>query len=138
NNPGGDGDGSEARALTSGANPVAVGDLSGNQNEKLRIRGTLWSGLELLCSPKYRLNLGYESSIVHDKFLREEGNWTLNQAYVPSIANENRARYENKLLENTLTFKQAFGQHQINLIVGQTFQQEDYEQIWGTKRNLLE
>lgn len=41
-------------------------------------------------------------------------------------------------MENTLSFDKTFDKHIFNIVVGQTFQQEDYAQIWGTKRNLLE
>src|SRR5690606_32763754 len=87
NNPGGYGYGSESRARTFGTNPVAIADLEDRTNENLRIRGNLWSELQLLPSLKYRLNLGYETSSDHYKYLRKEGNWSLNQAYDPSIAN---------------------------------------------------
>jgi TonB-linked SusC/RagA family outer membrane protein len=138
NNPGGYGYGDEARARTFATNPIALADLNDRINENFRVRGNLWSELQFLPSLKYRLNLGYETSNDHHTFLRKEGNWTLNQPFDPSIAHENRARYENKLVENTLSYDQKFDKHAINIVVGQTFQQEDYAQIWGTKRNILE
>nr|WKN34501.1 TonB-dependent receptor [Tunicatimonas sp. TK19036] len=138
NNPGGYGYGDEARARTFATNPVAIADLEDRTNENFRVRGNLWSELKILPFLNYRLNLGYETSSDHYTYLRKEGNWTLNQAYDPAIANENRARYENKLVENTLSFNKTFDSHVVNVVVGQTFQKEDYAQIWGTKRNILE
>jgi TonB-linked SusC/RagA family outer membrane protein len=41
-------------------------------------------------------------------------------------------------LENTLSFNKTFGKHAINAVVGQTYQRDDYAQIWGTKRNILQ
>ena len=138
NNPGGYGYGDEARARTFATNPVAIADLNDQTNENFRVRGNLWSELQILASLNYRLNLGYETSNDHFTSLRKEGNWTLNQAYDPAIANENRARYENKLIENTLSFNKTFDNHKVNAVIGQTFQREDYAQIWGIKRNILE
>ncbi|HYG38944.1 MAG TPA: TonB-dependent receptor [Cytophagales bacterium] len=138
NNPGGYGYGHEAKARTFGTNPIAIADLEDRTNENLRLRGNLWSEIKPFSWLTYRLNLGYETSADHYSYLRKQGNWTLNQEFVPSIANENRARFESKLVENTLTFKKTFNKHYFNLVVGQTFQQDNYAQIWGEKRDLLE
>src|SRR5699024_9414548 len=86
----------------------------------------------------YRLNLGYETSNDHYAYHRKEGSWTLNQPYTPPILNENRARFERILIENTLTFeKDLTEKHSLKVLVGQTFQRDHYSQIWGTKRNIL-
>jgi TonB-dependent starch-binding outer membrane protein SusC len=136
-NPGGYGYGSESRARTFGTNPVAIANLEDRTNENFRIRGNIWSELKLRPWLKYRLNLGYETSFDNYKYLRKEGNWTLNQAYDPGIYNENRARFQSALVENTLTFNKVFGKHTVNLVAGQSYQHDTYGQIWGTKRNAL-
>lgn len=136
--PGGYGYGDEKRARTFGTNPVAIADLMDNTNENFRVRGNFWAELQLFPFLKYRLNLGYETSNDHHTHLRKEGNWTLNQAYDPAIANENRARYQSGLVENTLSFSKDFDKHSLNVVVGQTYQRIDYGQIWGTKRNILQ
>ncbi|WP_242691461.1 SusC/RagA family TonB-linked outer membrane protein [Desertivirga arenae] len=136
-NPGGYGYGSESRARTFGTNPVAIADLEDRTNENLRIRGNIWSELGILKSLKYRLNVGYETSNDHYNYLRKKGNWTLNQPADPTIVNENRAGSSNALIENTLTFNKQFQKHKVTLLAGQTYQNQKYQQIWGTKRNLV-
>lgn len=136
-NPGGYGYGNEAKARTFGTNPVAIADLEDRTNENFRVRGNLWAELKLFSFLKYRLNLGYETSNDNFKYFRKEGNWTLNQAYDPAIAGENRARFETSIVENTLTFNRTFGKHTINAVAGQTYQRDKYERISGTKRNIL-
>ncbi len=136
-NPGGFGYGSESKARTFGTNPVAIAALEDRTNENLRVRGNVWGEIQFLPFLKYRLNLGYETSNDHYDYLRKEGNWTLNQAYDPAILNENRARFQSSLIENTLAFTEQFGRHSINAVVGQTYQHDEYAQIWGTKRNVL-
>ncbi|WP_129714149.1 TonB-dependent receptor [Pedobacter sp. SYP-B3415] len=136
-NPGGYGYGDEQRARTFGTNPLAIADLEDRSLENLRLRGNIFGELQILKSLKYRLNLGYETSRDHYKYLKKDGFWTLNQAFDPAIANENRAESATKLIENTLTFTENFGKHSINVIAGQSYQQDSYAQIWGTKRNLL-
>lgn len=136
-NPGGYGYGDEARARTFGTNPVAIADLEDRTNENLRIRGNIFSELQLLPSLKYRLSLGYETSRDHYSYLRKPGNWTLNQAYDPAIINENRGESSTILIENTLSFNKDFGKHKVSAIAGQSYQKDKYAQIWGTKRNVL-
>ncbi|MFD1818059.1 SusC/RagA family TonB-linked outer membrane protein [Pseudarcicella hirudinis] len=136
-NPGGYGYGDEAKARTFGTNPVAIADLEDRTNENLRIRGNLFSELQFLPYLKYRLNLGYETSSDHYSYLRKQGNWTLNQAFDPAIANENRATSSTQLIENTLSFNKVFKKHSLNIVAGQSYQKDEYAQINGTKRNLL-
>lgn len=136
-NPGGFGYGHDGRARTFGTNPVALANLEDRTQQNLRIRGNLWSELKFTPWLKYRFNLGIDASNDHYKYLRKEGNWTLNQPYDPAIANENMARSISKQIDNTLTFNKDFGAHKVNLVVGQTYQSDRYEQIWGTKRNML-
>ncbi|EDM34029.1 putative outer membrane protein [Pedobacter sp. BAL39] len=136
-NPGGYGYGDEGRARTFGSNPVAIADLDDRTNENLRIRGNLFSELQFLPSLKYRISLGYETSRDHFTYLRKEGNWTLNQAYDPAIFNENRGESSTALIENTLSFTETFGKHNINVLAGQSYQRDNYAQIWGRKRNIL-
>ncbi|WP_316825412.1 TonB-dependent receptor [Pedobacter miscanthi] len=135
-NPGGYGYGDEARARTFGTNPVAIADLEDRTNENLRIRGNLFSELQLLPSLNYRISLGYETSRDHYSYLRKPGNWTLNQPPDPSIINENRAESSTILVENTLTFKKDFGKHKLTVLAGNSYQRDKYAQIWGTKRNV--
>lgn len=136
-NPGGYGYGNERRARTFGSNPVAIADLDDSYNENLRIRGNVWSELKPVDFLKYRFNLGYETSSDHYAHLRKQGNWSLNQEFQPSIADENRARFQSILVENTLTFNKEFDKHVVNAVIGQTYQRDLYAQISGMKRNLV-
>ncbi|RYZ96347.1 MAG: SusC/RagA family TonB-linked outer membrane protein, partial [Sphingobacteriaceae bacterium] len=136
-NPGGYGYGNEAKARTFATNPVAIADLEDRYNENTRIRGNLFGELQFTPWLKYRLNFGIDNSSDHYKYFRKQGNWTLNQAFDPAIANENRAESINTLIENTLSFNKTFGKHVINAVAGQSYQRYNYAQIWGTKRNIL-
>lgn len=136
NNPGGYGYGNEARARTFGTNPVALADLNDRTNQNFRVRGNLWSEINPFEFLKYRVNLGYNTSADHYQFLRKEGNWTLNQPFDPATAIENRAQSSTLLVENTLTFDKAFGEHNFNVLLGQTYQKDKYARMEGTKRNL--
>ncbi|TRW24763.1 TonB-dependent receptor [Flavobacterium zepuense] len=136
-NPGGYGYGEQGVANTFAANPVAIANLIDQKIENFRIRGNFWAELQPWKALKYRFNFGYESSFDHFVYLRKVGNWTLNQPIDPSLTNQNRAQSQTKLFENTLTFTQDFGKHNITLLAGTTYQKDTYEQQNGQKRNLL-
>ena len=136
-NPGGYGYGKADVASTFGTNPLALADFLDTTNENFRIRGNIWSELKFTSWLKYRFNFGYETSFDSYNFIRKLGNWTLNQPFEQSFINQNKGRSETQLFENTLTFKKEFGKHNLTALVGQTFQRDNYNQISGTKRNLL-
>jgi TonB-linked SusC/RagA family outer membrane protein len=136
-NPGGYGYGQQGVADTFGTNPVAFADLITQNVENFRVRGNIWAELQPWEFLKYRFNAAYEGSFDYFKYLRKEGNWTLNQAYDPAIMNQNRARYDNTLLEHTLTFTKEFGKHSVTAVAGTTYQKALYQQINGGKRNLV-
>jgi TonB-linked SusC/RagA family outer membrane protein len=138
--PGGFGYGDEGKARTFGVNPIARETLEETTNENVRLRGNLYGEAEILKSNvlKYRINVGFEASSEHYKYIRKVGNWTLNQPYDPSATNENRGQFLSNLVENTLHFNKDFGKHHVDAVAGTTFQRTTYEQIWGTSRNLVE
>ena len=136
-NPGGYGYGKQGVADTFGTNPLAIAEFANTTNENFRIRGNVWSELKFTPWLKYRFNFGYETSFDSYNFMRKIGNWSLNQPVEKSFINQNKGRSETLLYENTLTFKKEFGKHNITALVGQTFQKDNYNQINGTKRNLV-
>ncbi|MDD7886282.1 TonB-dependent receptor [Flavivirga sp. 57AJ16] len=136
NNPGGYGYGEQGVANTFGTNPVAINNLIDVRNNNFRIRGNFWAEINPISSLKYRLNVGYETSFDNRTELRKAGSWTLNQPIALPYYNENRARSQSKLIENTLSFDKEFGKHEVKLLVGQTYQSGDYAQINGSKTNI--
>lgn len=137
-NPGGYGYGRQGVAEVFGANPLALADLANAKNENFRIRGNLWSELKFTPWLQYRFNFGYETSFDSYNLLRKTGNWKLNQPLERSFANQNKGRSETTLFENTLTFKKEFGKHDLTILAGQTYQEDNYNRIYGTKRNLVQ
>jgi len=136
-NPSGYGYGDGAADVTFGTNPVAKEDLARTTNGNLRIRGNAFMELEFSKMLKYRFNLGVETSSDQRRYLRKEGNWTYNDAYAPSSLNKNMAMYRSLTYDNTLEFNKKFGLHDIGAVVGTSFMNISYEQLWGTKSEVL-
>lgn len=135
--PGGYGYGDEAKARTFATNPVAIQNLVNNKSANTRIRGNVYLEAKLFSFLTYKLNGGYETSFDSYKSLRKSGSWTLNQPVDSSSYYENKAQYQSKLIENTLSFDKTFGKHHIDGVVGTSYQQESYEQINGSNKYLV-
>lgn len=134
---GGYGYGDGSRDVTFGTNPFAREDFEDTKNSNLRVRGNLFTELELLDALKYRFNLGFDFSDDKHTYLRKEGYWTYNQPYDPSSLNKNQAQYQGLVFDNTLEYNKKFGKHDISSILGISYQTSTYEQIWGTKNDVL-
>ncbi len=137
NNFGGYGYGNEASARTFGSNPIASEDLMYNSDENLRIRGNVYSTLDLIDGLQFKTNIGIETSMDNHKWLRKEGNWTLNQPFDPSTRYENKAKFVTSLIENTFSYKKVIGKHDINAVAGNSYQNIYYERIAAEKKNLV-
>lgn len=134
---GGYGYGDGSRDVTFGTNPFAKEDFEDTKNSNLRVRGNLFTELELLKALKYRFNLGFDFSNDKHSYLRKEGYWTYNQPYDPSSLNKNQAQYQGLVFDNTLEYNKKFGKHDISSVFGLSYQTSTYEQIWGTKNDVL-
>ncbi|WP_101690448.1 SusC/RagA family TonB-linked outer membrane protein [Dysgonomonas massiliensis] len=137
NNSGGYGFGNGSRDVTFGVNPFARENFEDTRNSNLRVRGNAYTELEVLKMFKYRFNFGFNYSNDKHKYLRKEGYWTYNQPYDPSNLNRSQAQYRGFVFDNTLEFNKQFGKHSTNFVVGTSYQTTNYEQIWGTKNNVL-
>ncbi|WP_291860643.1 TonB-dependent receptor [Marinilabilia sp.] len=136
-NPGGYGYGDGSRDVTFGTNPVAKEDLTKTTNQNVRVRGNAFTELEFFENLKYKFNFGFETSFDEHKYLRKEGNWSFNQPWDPSSLNKNKASFTSLVYDNTLEYNNEFGKHSIGAVIGSSFMDISYEQLWGTKNDLL-
>ena len=134
---GGYGYGDGNRDVTFGTNPFAKEDFEDTKNTNLRVRGNLFTELELMNVLKYRFNLGFNFSNDAHSFLRKEGFWTHNQPYDPSSLNKNQAQYQGLIFDNTLEYNQSFGRSDFSAVLGTSYFSSTYEQVWGTKNDVL-
>src|SRR5690606_7854064 len=103
----------------------------------IRTRGNLFAEMEAYQSLKYRFNFGFNLSNDRHLSLRKEGYWTHNQPYDPSSLNKNQAQYQGLVFDNTLEYNKSFDRHTVSAIAGVSYQTSTYEQIWGTKNDVL-
>src|SRR5690606_25044449 len=117
--------------------PIAKEDLTNTKNRNLRFRGNIYSELDFLKMIKYKFNFGFDFSNDNHEYLRKYGSWSLNQPEDPSSLNRNQAQYRGLTFDNTLEFTKAFDKHNINVLLGTSYLNNNYEQLWGTKSEVM-
>ena len=127
----------------SAMNPLLVNELMTRQTVVDRFVGTGSADVDLLKMlgiESKNLNLSYSTTSANDK--------TWIPAWIQSnrvyLAKENERltkahrKYTDALIENTLTYDGMIGLHHINLVVGQTYEEENTATLTGEGVNLNE
>ena len=133
----------------SAMNPLLINNLLSQKTTVDRFVGTGSADVDLLkmlgieCKNHqltYKINLSYSATHANDK------TWT--PAWIQSnrvyLAKENERltkghrKYTDALIENTLTYDGTIGLHHVNLVVGQTYEEENTATLTGEGVNLSE
>jgi TonB-linked SusC/RagA family outer membrane protein len=128
--PGGYGIGTN-NAITFGTNPLALQDLLNDTGTSNRVLGNVYGEVQILNSLRYRLNLGLEYHGFHDQQRRKYGVWRRNDVLNPSYFAEDQGNELFTQAENTLTFDQSFGQHNLTVVGGYSRQRRQNEYTGG-------
>ena len=135
-NPEGWGIGS-VNAPTYAWNPVAILNLSHQDNNFSKVVGNAYLNVELTDWISYKFNAGLEASFDHIKYVREDGVWSFNAAVFPSFVDEYRSTYLSKLFEHTININKDFGDHTINAVFGIS-QQSNQREFTSARRSELQ
>lgn len=128
--PGGFGYG-DNNASTFGTNPIALQKLLRNTRTNNRLQGNVYGELDIFKFLRYRLNLGAELLMYHDREMRQFGLWRQNDPLNPSYYGENQGNNFFTMVENTLTFDKSFGQNNFTAVAGYSEQHQRNEYTRG-------
>lgn len=132
----------------SASNPLLVNNLLQRNTMVDRFVGTGSADVDLLkmfgAKSKnhhlnYKLNLSYSKTHAKDKTFISA--WIQSNRVYLDKSNERLTKgsrdYSDALIENTLTYDGTFGKHNLNLVVGQTFEEEHTDLLtgWGIEMN---
>jgi TonB-linked SusC/RagA family outer membrane protein len=111
-------------------NPVAVQEMTNRKYTLFKTFGNIFTELELLKGLKYRLSVGGDYTNYEYNFF-DPSTVGAYRAAAPDVTFANRTEYirKNYLIENLLSFDQKWGEHRVDAIAGQSFQQEDNTQL---------
>lgn len=118
-------------------NPVAILNLSHQDNNFSKLVGNAYLNVELADWISYRFNAGLEVSFDHIKYVREDGVWSFNAAVIPSFVDEYRSTYLSKLFEHTININKDLGNHSINAVLGIS-QQSNQRDFTSARRSELQ
>ncbi|MFS4469957.1 SusC/RagA family TonB-linked outer membrane protein [Chryseobacterium sp. T20] len=111
-------------------NPGAVQEMTNRKYTLFKTFGNIFTELELLKGLKYRLSVGEDYTNYEYNFF-DPSTVGVYRAAAPDVTFANRTEYirKNYLIENLLSFDQKWGEHRVDAIAGQSFQQEDNTQL---------
>lgn len=135
--PGGYGYGNVDRSNSYGLNPVAMQDLWQRNNEEEYLTGNVYGQISLFDMFEAKLNVAYKSYMGVTNSLRKKGNWTMGQGDDAANLGYNSAKNSDILIEQTYNFKHKFGKHDVNALVGMTYNKFHEEIRWITKLDPL-
>ena len=117
-------------------NPVARSKAT-NNNKTLLLLGSLYTQLELTEGLDFKtfFSVNYNSGNQQSFYplFTFTGGWDRNQGNGNGYAQESRSRSVNTMLQGTLTYDRLFGKHNINAVLGVSFEKNKRSNIkgWG-------
>jgi TonB-linked SusC/RagA family outer membrane protein len=135
--PGGYGYGNVDRANSYGLNSVAMQDLYVRNNEEDYLTGNVYGQISFFEMFDAKLNVAYKSYMGVTNSLRKKGNWTMGQGDDAANLGYNSSKNHDILIEQTYNFKHQFGKHDVNALVGITYNKFHEENRWITKLDPL-
>ncbi|MBN1598489.1 MAG: TonB-dependent receptor [Bacteroidales bacterium] len=130
-NPGGFGYGSDYNP-TYGSNPVGLQELNDRKLYTNKVLGNVYGEYTIIPSLTYKISFGIDHYTNNQKNLYREGSVRYSDPLLPSNLSEDRAEYYKTVLDNTLTWKKEIGLHDITVLLGYSWEQEEFNNSFGT------
>lgn len=114
------------------ANVVGINNLVTDYNDRSRILVNGWGEYEIVKNLKYKLNLSYDRTDYKNFHFEPQfdmGFYYLNNEYFLS---QQTGSSNTKLIENTLTYQFKKDRHNVDLLAGMTYQEDNNEWMLGT------
>jgi len=130
-NPGGYGYGDSNTRPTFGSNPIGAQQLLNNIGTSNQLQGNVFGEFSFLPSLRYRLNLGTQYRAFHDQRQQQAGGLAPNNLTPVSGYTDAQGNETFLLAENTLTYDQSFGKHNLTVVGGYSEQRNNFEFTQG-------
>lgn len=114
-------------------NPVAVADYYDSKNKSLRVMPSFYAQLDLLPENKlvWKTQYSQDINVVQTRTYTPEylvGGTQLNST--PKL-NKSNDIYYSWIVDNTLTYKDQFGDHGLTVMLGNSVREENWRNLWG-------
>ena len=115
-------------------NPVALIDMIQNQRKAKRYRADLNAEYTIIEGLRFGINLGYIRNDDESFYFEPT---TLLGGSTQGYARRSYNNFESKVLETTIKYDDSFGGHNINTVLGYSFQQDSYDGLWAQGKEPL-
>jgi len=121
-------------AYSSVENPVAAYKEPFNLTTAGRLLSNVYGEYKILPSLTFRTNFGADYQVTNERRFIPS---TLNAGAAPTNGSGIEAYYSdlNLLNENTLTFNKTYGDHSLNVLLGESWQKDDYQSVYASGTN---
>jgi TonB-linked SusC/RagA family outer membrane protein len=103
--------------------PLAQLEKTTDDTKTIRIQAALWGEWKILPSLTYKMQYSRSyDGITYDYFQPA----SINRSAYRSAGNSYSSTLNDKVFQNTLTFDKQLGKHQINVLVGQSAEKQEY------------
>lgn len=113
-----------------GENPVAISEMTKRKYTLFKTFGNVFAELSFFKNFRYKITLGGDYTNYEYNYFDPSTVGRYREA-APDVTTANRTDYirKNYLIENLLSFDKNIGNHNISFIAGQSYQQEDNNQL---------
>lgn len=111
-------------------NPVAVAEMTNRKYTNLRLFGDVFAELKILRDFKYKISIGGDYANYEYSFFDPSTVGSYRTA-APDVTTGSRTDFirKNYLLENLLTYHKKLNEHNFSVLLGQSFQKENFNQV---------
>lgn len=120
---------------TFGVNPVGAQVAEDNRDVAHQVFGTLFAEVRILDNLRYRLNLGATYEDLNWLDFIERAQLRQNNPLLPARLTDRRDNFSSLLFENLVTYEDAFGPHEIQLVGGYTEQESEFQRLEAFRRD---
>ncbi|SFZ92264.1 TonB-linked outer membrane protein, SusC/RagA family [Flaviramulus basaltis] len=117
-------------------NPIGLASIQDNRNEDARIRASIYAELTFLKGFKFKTQ--YSADYGFSNAYTFNPSYTFGQINrIPRESSRTKAYSKFYNLTNLLSYDNNFGVHNINVLLGQEYQEQSYENLYGYKAGFL-
>ncbi|WP_370479185.1 SusC/RagA family TonB-linked outer membrane protein [Tamlana flava] len=119
-------------------NVPGINTLIENETKVSRILANFYAGYELVDGLTFKTSLQYDKSTIEDQLFVPQydlGYFFPGPTAQLQVGNRNSSSF---LIENTLNWTKQFGKHDLNVLVGQTYQKNNFREVRVTGAGLEE
>ena len=117
-------------------NPIGVGELTDRTNQDDYLQFNLSTTLEIMDGLTYQFQYGANVENTHFSFFLPTYNFGPQSTNEDPYLTETRSRANDWTLNNTLNYRKAFGNHDLDILLGVSREKSEFRSVGGSNNTL--